>query len=113
VSIESLCSKDTITITPQIASTGASFGVTYTPGTARTASCFVQELDSEERNDYMASGLKVSHELYFSSDPSISNTDELTYDGQTLQVTGAYKERRPGENLLWIVLANSLPTRDR
>lgn len=111
MSIESLCSKDSITVTPRTATTGASFGVAYTLGTPRTVSCCVQELDSEDRMDYMARGLKVTHQLFFSSDPSISDRDEITYGGDTLSVTGAYKEGRPGDSLMWIVLANSLATR--
>jgi hypothetical protein len=113
MSLEDLCSRDTVTVTPQTATTGTAFGVTYTDGTPRSVSCCAQELDSKEILDYSARGLNVTHQLFFSADPSISNTDKLTYGGNTLQVKGAFKEGRPGETLLWIVLAESLPTRDR
>ena len=114
MSIEALCDQDTITVTPQTASTGADMGVTYTAGTASTKRCLVQELSSSEVQEYQSRGLAVTHQIFFSSDPSIDLTDELTTsDGITLEVKGAYKEGRPGENLLWIVLANSVTTRDR
>lgn len=114
MSIESLCDQDTITVTPQTATTGTSMGVVYADGTASTLRCLVHELTASETQDYQARGIAVTHQIFFSSDPNIDRTDRLTTsDGTKLEVTGAYKEGRPGESLLWIVLGNSKTTRDR
>jgi len=113
MSIESLCSHNTITVTPQTHTAGASWGTTLTDGTPTTKTCLVQELDGNEVAKYEARGLQVTHTLLFSSDPSIDLGDKITWGSDTLEVTGAYKEGRPGEDLLWIVHANKLDIRDR
>jgi hypothetical protein len=114
VSIESLCGKETVSVQLEAASTGAEFGVSITPGTASSKDALVQKLTSMESLDYESRGLRVSHVLFFSTDPGVKRAHRVTLSDDTkLEVTGAYTEGRPGTTLMWIVLANSVTTRDR
>lgn len=114
MSIESLCSQDTVSVQVETAGTGAEFGVSVTLGTASSKDCLVQKLDSAEVLDYESRGLRVTHILFFSTNPSIGRQHRVTLSDSTkLEVTGAYSEGRPGTDLLWVVLGNSVTTRDR
>lgn len=113
MSIEELCDSDTIIVATRTPVVGETMGVSYTLGVARTLRCLVQAVDSRTARDYASQGLKTTHQLFFSSDPSIGIDSQITWNGLTLEVQGAYKEGRPGETLLWVVVANDLATRDR
>lgn len=113
MSIASLCDKNLIVVTPQSYAAGASWGATPAAGAPFERRCLVQEMDASESQEFDARGLRVSHTLFFPSDPGIRLGDMVSHAGDTLRVTGAYKEGRPGEDMLWIVYANKLDTRDR
>lgn len=112
MSIESLTSKETITVQTEISSTGTSWGQTESFGGDRTLNCCVQELDSRERLDFQARGLNCTHQIFFSSDPSITTKNQIVLsNGRKLRVTGAYTEGRPGRTMLWVVLAEWVQNR--
>lgn len=113
MSLESLCNQDVITVQTETATTGASFGNTVSLGAASVIRCLVQEMGASEILKYQAQGVEVSHELFFSTDPSITKQQRITWNGTKLEVKAYYKEGRPGKNLLWIVIANAITTRDR
>lgn len=118
MSIEDLTSVDTVTPQTETVTIGASGGVNESYADGASLTCLVQEVSSRERLDYAARGLDVDFVLYFSTEPSISNNRRLKLvtvggaaDGRICRVTGAYKEGRPGEALLWVVLVAFVPTR--
>jgi len=113
MSISALCNHDEIAVQTLTATTGASMGVQYTVSSSTTKRCLVQELSGIEIQSYAARGLEVSHELFFSSNPSIGRNHRIVYEGDYLEVKGVFKEGRPGGDLLWIVAANHQTTRDR
>lgn len=114
MTIEALCDQDTITVTPLTASTGSTMGVVYTAGTPVVKRCLVQELSSEEVTKYQSRGLAVHYEVFFSADPGIKRSDRLTLSsGEMLEVKGAWKEGRPGESLLWVVVGERVTSRER
>lgn len=113
MSIESLCDSDDITVETETISIGSEFGVVETFASGVAKRCLVQEIDGKERLDYASRGIRCDMELYFSANPNIDlgrrirlDTVGGVADGRICRVTGAYKEGRPGESLLWIVLAN-------
>lgn len=118
MSLSELTTVDTITPQTESISVGSSGGVNESYSDESTLSCLVQEVSSKERLDYASRGISVDVELFFSSSPDIGidkriklNTVGGEADGRICRVTGAYKEGRPGETLLWVVLANFLETR--
>jgi hypothetical protein len=113
MSLEDLCDQDSVTVYRMTPTSGAAFGTSYTRGTGAATKCCVQEMDGSEILDYKARGKKVSHQLLFSSDPGIGPEHEIEWNGETLQFRGAYKEGRPGESMLWIVVCDLVSTRDR
>jgi len=115
MSIEALCDQDTITVETLTATTGASFGVSESWGSSTIKRCLVQELDAAESLKYEAEGQRVTHLLFFSSDPSIGKSNRITlssdWGSKILSVVGCYTEGRPGEQLLWIVKGEYESTR--
>jgi len=112
MSIQDLCDNDTIVKQTETATTGTSFGVAESYADTATLDCLVQEMSADEILQYAARGMEVTHFVYFSTDPGISNQHRLKWSGERfLRVRGAFKEGRPGESLLWIVLAEEVTTR--
>lgn len=114
MTIAAICDHEAITVTPKVASTGDSLGVEYEDGTAFTKRCLVQELSAQEALEYKAEGFEVDYIFYFSANPGIKKRDKITTaDGVQVEVKAAFREGRPGKWLLWVVLGDSIETRDR
>lgn len=104
--------QDTVIVQEESYTSGASFGVneSYTAGSE--LSCLVQQLDASEVLQYQSQGMVVSHQILFSSEPTILKKNSRLLWGSTyLRVEGIYSEGRPGETLLWIALAQQVTSR--
>lgn len=126
MSIEALCTGDTVVLQTQAVTVGASGGVSesYTDGTAYD--CNVQ---IEERGDpdgafsdtrYGARGQRTLFKVYFSEDVELNPSMRLKHTvkgGVTLgtakimRVLDYYDEGRPGETMLWIADCEIVDTR--
>ncbi|WP_417459135.1 hypothetical protein [Kordiimonas sp.] len=134
MSTQSLATGDTIYFV-RASGGGMGRSVTYSRdesiGDGLPVDCLVQETTSKESGILDAAGLAFGYEIFFSSDPGIAGVEndlsvfwkdrddgsrptgtyELTDEngetatGLRIDVVGSFSEGRPGETLLWVVVA--------
>lgn len=111
MSIESLCTGDTVIKQTATHALGAAGGDTRTWADAGSLDCTIQTPSAREQTQYMARGMNFTHKAYFSSDPSLSTDNRLKWTVQKsntlatpiyLRVLSIKSQGRPGEALLWI-----------
>lgn len=112
MSIEELCSHDSVTPYAESDTTDSTGGVVPSfPTAGKSLACFVQERNASEALDYAARGQKLSYKVYFSSDPKLSNNQHLMWGAIALRILAIKTGRRPGEPLLWIAMCETVTTR--
>jgi hypothetical protein len=121
MSLDLLCTGDTIVPQTETATTGEAFGVvySYTDGTA--LDCLVQTASASESQQQGTRGQRNLYNLFFVSDPSLTQGKRLKWTHHAdvalstpvyMRVLDVYSEGRPNEsNLLWVVDAEEDTTR--
>lgn len=112
MSILSLTSQDTVVVQSLTATTGAAMGVAEAWADGATVDCLVQTVDAQESLAYSDRGMKFTHEVFFSSDPALTNAHRLKWKTtHFLRVLSLYVEGRPGTDLLWVARCSEETTR--
>lgn len=121
MSLDLLCTGDTIVPQTESVTTGEAFGVvySYTDGTA--LDCLVQSVNASESEQQATRGQRTRYNLFFVSNPSLTQGKRLkwTHHAGTalttpifMRVLSQYDEGRPGEDQwLWVVDAEEDTTR--
>lgn len=117
-----MATGDTIVPQSETSAIGEGGGIeySYTDGTA--LDCLVQTMDADQAIQYGARGQRNLYNLFFASNPSLSQNKRIkwTHQGGTalstakyLRVLDQYSEGRPGSGsqLLWIVDAEEVTPR--
>jgi hypothetical protein len=110
MSIESLC-QDLIEVQTETATVGSSWGVSEEAAAGPSLACNVQEMSASEMTVHGIVGTDRGYMIYFPSDPGITKSNRLKWGGLYLRVDGHYSEGRPGERMLWVVIASYCSSR--
>jgi head-tail adaptor len=101
-----------ITVEDYVTTHDSMGGVVHTPSNARTLSCRVESLNGREAFEFATRGLRVSHRIFFDSDPNIEVDNRITFMGDHMQVKGNDNDMgADGTSLLWVVYAERFTSR--
>lgn len=111
MSIEDLCSQDSVTVLLEGVTVDGLGGVVEDPvATVGTLNCLVQAnggrgfSGASQVLDYQARNQKTDWILFFAENPNLTGRNRLNWSGRIIRVLDSYPEGRPGENeLLWVV----------
>ena len=114
MSYESMCDVHDVAVYLRVASSGAQMGIAYTPADQnRTLRGNMQDLGADEITKYHARGMKVSHEFYATSNPSLTVDNLLLFEGSYMRVRGVYTDTDiTGVPQVWIVPCDEETSRD-
>lgn len=110
MSIELLAQGDQVVKQTITTTVGAQGGQVRTPANGATLDCLVQTSGGESTRNG-GRGSRFSHQVFFSSNPSLTTSNQLKWTVQAgatltvpvyLRVLSCYSEGRPGEDLLWV-----------